>query len=136
MPPPVLGIDKSAIAKTLYHGLIGEEPVENLIIDSDIAALEGHSLAGRTDRIRRGDAGPGRIGKKALKRDFSIGIASSFEYIIIVDCPPSLSLLTINAMTAADALIIPLQCEFYALEGLSQLSANRQTDKARPEPEI
>ena len=57
--------------------------------------------------------------EKALKQLFS-HIKGLFEYIII-DCPPSLSLLTINALVAADALIIPLQCEFYALEGLSQL---------------
>ena len=55
----------------------------------------------------------------ALKKLLS-QLDGDFEYIII-DCPPSLSLLTVNAMAAADALLIPLQCEFYALEGLSQL---------------
>jgi chromosome partitioning protein len=55
----------------------------------------------------------------ALKR-LLVPLGERFDYIVI-DCPPSLSLLTVNAMTAADALLIPLQCEFYALEGLSQL---------------
>lgn len=113
-----LGIDKSAIEKTLYHGLIDEEPVENLIVDSDIATLK--VIPSRVELIgfdvevlERPDR------EKTLKRLLQ-RVESSFAYII-VDCPPSLSLLTINAMAAADALIIPLQCEFYALEGLSQL---------------
>jgi chromosome partitioning protein len=113
-----LGIDKSAIEKTLYHGLIGEEPVENLIVDSVVDSLK--VIPSRVELIGFDVEmleKPNR--EKTLKRFFN-GIEGSFEYLII-DCPPSLSLLTINAMTAADALIIPLQCEFYALEGLSQL---------------
>jgi len=113
-----LGIDKSAIEKTLYHGLIGEESVENLIVDSVVESLRVipsrvELIGFDVEMLER----PNR--EKTLKRLFD-GIEEPFEYIII-DCPPSLSLLTINAMTAADALIIPLQCEFYALEGLSQL---------------
>ena len=113
-----LGIDKSTIEKTLYHGLIGEESVENLIVDSVVDSLKVipsrvELIGFDVEMLQR----PNR--EKTLKRLFN-DIAASFEYIII-DCPPSLSLLTINAMAAADALIIPLQCEFYALEGLSQL---------------
>jgi chromosome partitioning protein len=113
-----LGIDKNAIDKTLYHGLIGDESVENLIVDSAIATLKVipsrvELIGFDVEMLER----PNR--EKTLKRLFH-DIEGSFEYIII-DCPPSLSLLTINAMAAADALIIPLQCEFYALEGLSQL---------------
>jgi chromosome partitioning protein len=113
-----LGIDKSAIVKTLYHGLIGEEPVENLIVDSDIATLKVipsrvELIGFDVEMLERPDR------EKTLKRLLQ-GVEPSFAYIIL-DCPPSLSLLTINAMAAADALIIPLQCEFYALEGLSQL---------------
>ena len=113
-----LGIDKSAIEKTLYHGLIGEVSVNTLIIDSVVDSLKVipsrvELIGFDVEMLER----PNR--EKTLKRLFD-GIEESFEYIII-DCPPSLSLLTINAMAAADALIIPLQCEFYALEGLSQL---------------
>lgn len=113
-----LGIDKSAIEKTLYHGLIDEVPVENLIVDSDISALKVipsrvELIGFDVEMLSRPDR------EKTLKKLLS-RIKASFDYII-VDCPPSLSLLTINAMAAADALIIPLQCEFYALEGLSQL---------------
>ena len=113
-----LGIDKTTIEKTLYHGLIGEEPVENLIVGSDIEMLK--VIPSRVELIGFDVemlSRPDRV--KTLKRVLR-GMEASFEYIII-DCPPSLSLLTINAMAAANALIIPLQCEFYALEGLSQL---------------
>ena len=113
-----LGIDKSAIEKTLYHGLIGEVSVNTLIVDSVVDSLKVipsrvELIGFDVEMLER----PNR--EKTLKRLFD-GIEESFEYIII-DCPPSLSLLTINAMAAADALIIPLQFEFYALEGLSQL---------------
>jgi chromosome partitioning protein len=113
-----LGIDKSAIEQTLYHGLIGEASVENLIVDSVVESLKVipsrvELIGFDVEMLQR----PNR--EQTLKRLFE-GIRASFDYIFI-DCPPSLSLLTINAMAAADALIIPLQCEFYALEGLSQL---------------
>ena len=113
-----LGIDKSVIEQTLYHGLIGEASVENLIVDSVVESLKVipsrvELIGFDVEMLQR----PNR--EQTLKKLFE-GIRASFEYIII-DCPPSLSLLTINAMAAADALIIPLQCEFYALEGLSQL---------------
>ena len=113
-----VGIDKQNLAATLYHGLIGEIPGENLLHPTSIAALavipanveligfevEMMDSAGRETRL-----------KKLLK-----GLADRFEYILL-DCPPSLNLLTVNAMTAADSMLIPLQCEYYALEGLSQL---------------
>jgi chromosome partitioning protein len=113
-----LGIDKSAIEKTLYHGLIGEEPVENLIVDSVVESLK--VIPSRVELIGFDVEMLEKPNREKTLKMFFNGIEGSFEYIII-DCPPSLSLLTINAMTAADALIIPLQCEFYALEGLSQL---------------
>ena len=113
-----LGIDKSAIDKTLYHGLIGEESVENLIVDSELDTLK--VIPSRVELIGFDVEMLSRPNReKALKRLLDT-VTASFEFII-VDCPPSLSLLTINAMAAANALIIPLQCEFYALEGLSQL---------------
>jgi len=113
-----IGIDKSRLHHTLYHGMIGEDMAEGLIVDSEIATLK--VLPSRVELIgfdiEMMDQ-PDR--ENALKRLIA-PIADRFDYILI-DCPPSLSLLTVNAMTAATELLIPLQCEFYALEGLSQL---------------
>ena len=113
-----VGLDKSKLQHTLYHGMIGEIGAEKLIVDSEIASLK--VLPSRVELIGfdiEMMAQPNR--ESALKRLIA-PLENCFDYILI-DCPPSLSLLTVNAMTAANALLIPLQCEFYALEGLSQL---------------
>jgi chromosome partitioning protein len=113
-----LGIDKSVIDQTLYHGLIGKADINDLIVDSEISALK--IIPSRVELIGFDIemlATPHR--EITLKRCLS-QLQDVFDYIII-DCPPSLSLLTVNAMAAANAMLIPLQCEFYALEGLSQL---------------
>ena len=113
-----IGIGKTAINKTLYHGMIGASSANDLIIDSDINMLKvipsrvelaGFEVEMMSDHQR----------EKILK-NLLAEVESLFEFIII-DCPPSLSLLTVNALTASDSVMIPLQCEFYALEGLGQL---------------
>ena len=113
-----VGIDKTSISKTLYNGMIGETGVNSLIMDSDIESLK--LIPSRVELIGfevEMMSNPGR--EIALKKLLG-QLNDSFDYIII-DCPPSLSLLTVNALTAADSMLIPLQCEFYALEGLGQL---------------
>jgi chromosome partitioning protein len=113
-----VGIDKRSIAQSLYHGLIGEADINDLVVDSEIAALK--IIPSRVELIGFDvEMMAARHREKALKRLLA-HLKDPFEYVII-DCPPSLSLLTVNAMAAADAMVIPLQCEFYALEGLSQL---------------
>ena len=113
-----LGIDKNSAHNTLYHGLLGEAEAQDLVHDSAIATLKvipsNVELIGFEVEMM---AAPDR--EKALKRLLA-PLLPRFDYIIL-DCPPSLSLLTLIALTAADSLIIPLQCEFYALEGLGQL---------------
>ena len=113
-----VGIDQSTTDKTLYHGMLGQAGSESLIRDSAIATLKvipsNVELIGFEVEMM---SNPNR--ENALK-NLIADLDSSFDYIIL-DCPPSLSLLTVNALTAADSLLIPLQCEFYALEGLGQL---------------
>jgi len=113
-----VGIDRFTTDKTLYHGMLGQAGPESLIVDSAIATLKvipaNVELIGFEVEMM---SSPNR--DRALK-NLLADLDSSFEYIIL-DCPPSLSLLTVNALTAADSLLIPLQCEFYALEGLGQL---------------
>jgi chromosome partitioning protein len=113
-----VGIDKAVLTKTLYHGMIGMAPAASLIVDSQIEMLK--VIPSRVELIGFEVEMMEADGKeRALKRLVS-EVENIFDFIIL-DCPPSLSLLTVNAMTAAKSLLIPLQCEFYALEGLGQL---------------
>jgi len=113
-----LGIDKSKIAHTLYHGLIGEADINSIVVDSEIAALK--VIPSRVELIGFDIEMLTTPDREMALKGLLSRLDEMFEYIII-DCPPSLSLLTVNAMAAANAMLIPLQCEFYALEGLSQL---------------
>ena len=113
-----MGIDKSKLTHTLYHGLIGEADVNQIIVDSEIAALK--VIPSRVELIGFDIEMLATPDREMTLRKLLSRIIEPFDFIII-DCPPSLSLLTVNAMAAARAMLIPLQCEFYALEGLSQL---------------
>ena len=113
-----VGINKKALTKTLYHGMIGEASAEKLIQDSGIDFLK--VIPARVELIGFEVEMLSSANRETILKEFLSGLTGDYDYIIL-DCPPSLSLLTVNAMTAADSLIIPLQCEFYALEGLSQL---------------
>ena len=128
-----LGIDRSRLEKTLYHGMLGRAGAANLIVDSDIATLKvipsDVELIGFEVEMM---SNPDR--ERALK-NLIAGLNQEFDYIFL-DCPPSLSLLTINALTAADSVLIPLQAEYYALEGLGQLLDTVRRIKRNLNPEL
>lgn len=113
-----IGIDKRQLQSTLYHGLLGRQPAADLVADTAIETLKvipaNVELIGF--EVEMMDA-PGR---ELVLRHFLAPVLGAYDYVLL-DCPPSLSLLTVNAMAAAHTMLIPLQCEFYALEGLSQL---------------
>ena len=113
-----IGLDKARLRKTLYHGLIGEAGAGELIVGSQIETLK--VLPSRVELIGFDIEMMDHPERENALKHLIAPVADQYDYILI-DCPPSLSLLTVNAMTAANALLIPLQCEFYALEGLSQL---------------
>jgi chromosome partitioning protein len=113
-----LGLDKNRMTRTLYHGLIGEADAESLLVDTEIETLK--LIPSRVELIGYEVEMVSADGRETALRNLLQEVASAFEFIIL-DCPPSLSLLTVNAMTAAHGLLIPLQCEFFALEGLGQL---------------
>ncbi len=128
-----IGIDKTSIDRTLYHGMLGESPVQSLIVDSEIDSLKvipsnveliGYEIEMISNSQR----------ENALKK--LLADLDNFYEFIIIDCPPSLSLLTVNALTAANSLLIPLQCEFYALEGLGQLLQTVRRIKQRLNPNL
>ena len=113
-----LGIERKARAVTSYELILGEAELESAVVATDIPRLfivpASRDLAGAdlelTARERR---------EFLLSRAIRSRVGDYDE--VLVDCPPSLNLLTINALAAADSVLVPLQCEFYALEGLSQL---------------
>jgi chromosome partitioning protein len=126
-----VGLDKSQLVKTLYHGMIGEAGADAVIVDSMIESLK--VMPSRVELIGFDVEMMDRPHREHALRRLLATVTKDFDYILI-DCPPSLSLLTVNAMTAADALLIPLQCEFYALEGLSQLVQTFQRIKGGLNP--
>ena len=113
-----VGINKREIEGCIYDVLIEDEPMLSYIHETKIENLwivpATMSLAGAEVELVSAISREVRL-KRALDE-----VKGSYDYIII-DCPPSLGLLTINALTAADGVLIPVQCEYYALEGLSQL---------------
>lgn len=128
-----VGIDKSAIDKTLYHGMIQETGAKSLVVDSDIETLK--IIPSRVELIGFEVEMMSNPDREMALKHLLHELETSFDYIIL-DCPPSLSLLTINAMTAAHSLLIPLQCEFYALEGLGQLLRTVKRIKRRLNPNL
>lgn len=113
-----LGVDKESLENTVYELILGESSVNNCIIELPIKNLSiipsNVNLAGAEIELI-GMEEKEYILKKAIDQ-----IKDNYDFILI-DCPPSLNLLTINAMTTAKSVLVPIQCEYYALEGLAQL---------------
>ena len=118
-----LGIPRRQGQNSSYHVLMGEAELRHVIVNSGIPRLDcapsTMDLLGAELELAEVSRKTHRLGE-AIERLASGMTATSYSYIL-VDCPPSLNLLTINALSAADAVLVPLQCEFFALEGLSQL---------------
>lgn len=113
-----LGVDKSQVELSVYSIIIGDSPIEDVVISDVIENLDvlpTHIDLSAAEIELIGVEDKEFIIKKEVDK-----IRDNYDYIII-DCPPALSTLTINAMTTADAVIVPIQCEYYALEGLTQL---------------
>ncbi len=116
-----LGIDRGSIAKSIYDVLISEVPVEDAIEPTSVRDLHlvpaTIDLAGAEIELVAAFSREHRL-RHAIK-----GLEGQYDFVI-VDCPPSLGLLTVNALAAADEVLIPIQCEYYALEGVGQLMRN------------
>lgn len=113
-----LGVDKESSARTVYHALLGEASASDIRIRSALQHLD--ILPSNTDLIGAEIELVSALARERKLKGLLEEISADYDYVLI-DCPPSLGLLTVNALTAADAVLIPLQCEFYAMEGLSQL---------------
>ncbi len=127
------GADKQGLARTVYHLLLGA---------ADAAAVRVRAEAGGFDLLpaNRDLAGAEIELVEQKQREFRLkhalaGFADGYDYILI-DCPPALNLLTVNALTCADAVIIPMQCEYFAIEGLADLINTIKKIKARLNPAL
>jgi chromosome partitioning protein len=113
------GIDKASVTRDFYHVLMQEASIDDAIVQSEIALLQvvpaTINLAGADMEL------VAALSRETRLRNALASVSPRYDYIFI-DCPPSLGLLTVNALTAADDCIIPVQAEFYALEGLAQLT--------------
>jgi chromosome partitioning protein len=128
-----VGIDQSTIDRTLYHGMLGQVGAKSLIMDSAISSLK--VIPANVELIGFEVEMMSSPDRDSSLKNLITDLDESFEYIIL-DCPPSLSLLTVNALTAADSVLIPLQCEFYALEGLGQLLRTVERIRQSLNPEL
>jgi len=126
-----LGIDKGSLDKSIYDSIINNVNINEVIISTDIEYLRiapsSIDLVGA--EVELVDQ-PGR--ETRLKE--ALGPAMADNDFVIIDCPPSLGLLTLNALVAADSVIVPIQCEFYALEGLGQLMRTIELVQANLNP--
>ena len=121
-----LGIDKRKIKKDIYDVIINGEPTANVIVPTKFGDVLPSSadLAGAGVELISMEEPNYRL-SKALE-----AVRSRYD-LILIDCPPSLELLTLNALAAADGILVPVQCEYYALEGLSDLMATLRGVKRR-----
>lgn len=114
-----IGINRSQLELTVYDAIMENAPIEDIVLHSQVENLDvipaNIDLAGVEIELSQVKSGREQRLKKALA-----SVKNHYEYILI-DCPPALGLLNTNALTAADSVLIPVQCEYYALEGLTQL---------------
>jgi len=129
-----VGIDPSTInEKNLYYALIQDAPFEETVFKTQIPTLD--IIPSNQDLIGVEIEFVSLSNREKRLRNFLKKIDSSYEFIII-DCPPSLGFLTVNALVASDLLIVPLQCEYFALEGLGRLLNNVKLVQARLNPSL
>ncbi|MDQ3819373.1 MAG: AAA family ATPase [Acidobacteriota bacterium] len=112
------GILRGSFRRSLYHALVLEEPLSNIIQSTEISLLK---VLPADKNLTGAEVELVEIEKREYKlREVLKSVEGDYDFIII-DCPPSLGLLTLNALTAADSLLVPIQCEYYALEGVTEL---------------
>ena len=134
-----LGISRRNGQKSTYHVLMGEAALRDVIIESGIPRLHcapsTMDLLGAELELAAIDRKTYRLADAIRTMAEAADPRRTYSYIL-VDCPPSLNLLTINSLSAADAILVPLQCEFFALEGLSQLLKTVERVKASLNPRL
>ncbi|HUF79510.1 MAG TPA: AAA family ATPase [Burkholderiales bacterium] len=127
------GVDKRNLAASVYHVLLGERRVADVRVRSESGGYDlvpaNRDLAGAEVEL------VGMEHREAQLKDALATVAAEYDFILI-DCPPALNLLTVNGLTAANAVMIPMQCEYYALEGLSDLVQTIKKVRAHLNPAL
>lgn len=126
-----LGIDKNTVEASIYEILLGEAPIMKGLVPTDVVGL--HIIPATMDLAGAEVELSGMPDRETLLRARIGPVRDRYDFVFI-DCPPSLGLLTLNALTSADGVMIPIQCEFFALEGLTQLLATIELVKQRLNP--
>ncbi len=128
-----LGIEKNQVKQCIYDVLLNDEPIENVIIPD---VCEGLDLVPATINLAGAEVElVSEMARENRLKDAIGSLRGKYDFIFI-DCPPSLGLLTVNALVAADKLLIPIQCEFYALEGVTKLLDSMKRVKTRLNPAL
>ncbi|CAI2629207.1 Sporulation initiation inhibitor protein Soj [Apilactobacillus kunkeei] len=128
-----VGIQKSDIQKDIYDILVNEEPISEAIIPSN---HEGLDIVPATIQLSGADIElTPQMARETRLLNALKSVSDQYDYVL-VDCPPSLGLITVNAFTASDSILIPVQTEYYALEGLSQLLNTVQLVKKHFNPDL
>ena len=126
-----LGVDKPGLETSLYHGLIGEAEIQDLLMPTMMPELT--LVPANVDLIGFEIEMVSAPQREARLKELLMPVANRYDYVFI-DCPPALSLLTLNAFVASHSVLIPLQSEFFALEGLGQLLDTVKRDKSSFNP--
>lgn len=128
-----LGVERNELTSTLYNVLLGEDDPNDVIKPTELPLL--HLMPASKDLVGAEIELVNQERREYRIKDALLSIRGQFDYILL-DCPPSLGLLTLNSLTAADSLLIPIQSEYYALEGLSALLETLQLVQQALNPEL
>jgi len=127
------GVDKHDVARSSYDVLLGEASIAETAVKTETDNLD--VIPSNSDLTAAEVALMNTEGREHRLRDALAKVADDYDYVLI-DCPPSLNMLTLNALTAAQGVIIPMQCEYYALEGLSALVETIEQLRASVNPQL
>ena len=129
-----MGIRHAARATTVYHVIVAESPIDDAIVPTPVEHL--HAVPSTIDLAGAEIELVSRFSRETRLKKALDPIREGRYDFVLLDCPPSLGLLTVNALTAAEELIVPIQCEYYALEGLGQLLRNVSLVQQNINPEL
>jgi len=128
-----LGVERSARNKSVYQVLVGECELNDAVIPTPVPRLD---VIAATQDLAAAEVELADLPDRTTRLDQALARLEARWDVCLIDCPPSLGLLTINALVAARSLLIPLQCEFFALEGMSQLLQTVERVRARFNPDL